>query len=228
MTVALLVGRAGEYDRLVPVSTEATFEDSWLPGIVELGLHEIALMQTGIDVDAGNREAVIADLAALRTWMTEHTIHPYISTTLDTLVEELTALRFEYGAIAFLGLCDEPNVAYEVVSTRCRHENKAMTVALMLGTAGEYDRLVPVAPEAIFLAMWQPGIDALGLQRIELMGTGIDIDAENRDAVISDLGALKAWMTARQTHPYEITRLDTLVEELTALRFDDGAIAFLG
>jgi hypothetical protein len=61
------------------------------------------------------------------------------------------------------------------------------------------------------------------------METGFDITSENRDAVVEELAKLRAWMVTRLgPSAFEIGRLDGLVNELTELRFDVEATAFLG
>jgi hypothetical protein len=100
-----------------------------------------------------------------------------------------------------------------------------MSVALLIkDTKDDAERLVPVATQQIFLSKWMPGAAELGLEWIDLMETGFVITAENRDEVVAELGRLRG----RMSDPNEIERLDRLVRELSALRFDLGATAFIG
>lgn len=86
---------------------------------------------------------------------------------------------------------------------------------------------MPVAPQQVFIASWLPAASALGLPWVELMETGFDVTPDNRAEVIDQLTRLRRWMTARG-ELHEIERLDRLVAELHALRFERGATAFLG
>jgi len=105
-----------------------------------------------------------------------------------------------------------------------------MSVALLIRDAGDQDqRILPVATEATFQSKWLPGIMELGLDWGQLMQAGFEITAENCSLVIEELTSLRGWMTSNLgDDAYEISRLDSLLEELGALSFAAGATAFLG
>jgi len=99
-----------------------------------------------------------------------------------------------------------------------------MSVALLIrDTADAQQRLVPVAAQQTFVATWLPSAIALGLAWVPLAETGFDVTSDNRTAVVVELEQLRACLPA-----YDVERLDRLVAELRALRFDAGATAFLG
>ena len=103
-----------------------------------------------------------------------------------------------------------------------------MSVALQIRDDKDAEeRLVPVAPEHVFKATWLHGATELGLEWVASMETGIDVTEENLGEVVEELGRLRGWMNLRG-ETYDIERLDRLVAELRALRFDDGATAFVG
>ena len=60
------------------------------------------------------------------------------------------------------------------------------------------------------------------------METGFDIVTSNREPVLAELAALRAWIVDRANDPSILVRLDTLMRELSGIRFEDGATAFLG
>jgi hypothetical protein len=103
-----------------------------------------------------------------------------------------------------------------------------MSVALRIRDDKDaVQRLVPVAPQEVFEAKWSPGAIELELEWVALMETGFDVSEENRSEVVEELGRLRGWMNLRG-EAYEIGRLDRLAAELRALRFHDGATAFVG
>lgn len=103
-----------------------------------------------------------------------------------------------------------------------------MSVALLIRDNKDAEqRLVPVATQHTFIAKWLPGASELGLEWVELMETGFDVDLENQSAVVGELGRLREWMSTRN-EAHEMERLDRLVAELRSLRLEDGATAFLG
>jgi hypothetical protein len=59
------------------------------------------------------------------------------------------------------------------------------------------------------------------------METGFDLTSENRKAVLEELARLREWMD-RRGEEYELERLDRLVAEIGAVRFELGATVFLG
>jgi hypothetical protein len=88
-------------------------------------------------------------------------------------------------------------------------------------------RPVPVATQAIFRSKWLPGAQELGLEWVDLMETGFDVTSDNRKDVLEELCRLREWMERRgDTH--ELERLDRLVAEVGAIRFEAGATAFIG
>lgn len=103
-----------------------------------------------------------------------------------------------------------------------------MSVSLLIkDTKDAEQRLVLVATQAIFKSNWIPGAQALDLEWIDLMETGFDVTSENRKEVLDELGRLREWMERRgDTH--ELERLDRLVAEVSAIRFEAGATAFIG
>ena len=103
-----------------------------------------------------------------------------------------------------------------------------MSVALLVkDTANAEQRLVPVATEAVFKSKWILGAQELGLEWIDLMETGLDVTSENCNDVLEELRRLREWMELRG-EIYELERLDRLVAELGAIRFEDGATVFVG
>ena len=103
-----------------------------------------------------------------------------------------------------------------------------MSVSLLVkDTENAERRLVPVATQAVFKSKWIPGAQELGLEWVDLMETGIDVTSENRNEVLKELRSLREWMQ-RRGEAYELERLDRLVAELGAIRFEDGASAFVG
>jgi hypothetical protein len=106
MSVALIVtGSPVEGGKqLVPVATQEIFRRCWLPGARKLGLDWVEQMETGFDVTAANRDALVAQLAKLRAWMIgELGAEAYEIERLDRLDEALRALHFSPGLSAFLG-----------------------------------------------------------------------------------------------------------------------------
>jgi hypothetical protein len=59
------------------------------------------------------------------------------------------------------------------------------------------------------------------------METGFDVTTANRQDVLDELGRLREWMAQRGDRP-ELGRLDQLIAEVEALRFEVGATAFIG
>lgn len=98
-----------------------------------------------------------------------------------------------------------------------------MSVALLLE-----ETLIPIATEATFYSHWQPGIDELGLEALRFMGSGVDINAGNRDAVVESLRELRRWMTMRSDYEHILKRMDRLLAHLIALCVRDGAEAWIG
>lgn len=103
-----------------------------------------------------------------------------------------------------------------------------MSISLLIrDTKDAEQRLVPVATQAIFKSKWLPGAQELGLEWVDLMETGFDVTSDNREEVLNELGSLRVWMEQRGD-AHELERLDRLVAEVGAIRFDTGATAFLG
>jgi len=103
-----------------------------------------------------------------------------------------------------------------------------MSVSLLIkDTKDAVQRLVPVAVQAIFNSKWLPGAQELGLEWVDLMETGFDVTNENRMDVLSELRRLRGWME-RRGDTLELERLDQLVTEVEAIRFETGATAFIG
>lgn len=103
-----------------------------------------------------------------------------------------------------------------------------MSVSLLVkNTLNAEQRLVPIATQAIFKSRWLPGAKELGLEWVDLMETGFDVTTDNRQEVLDELGRLREWMEQRGDRP-ELGRLDQLVAEVEALRFEVGATAFIG
>lgn len=103
-----------------------------------------------------------------------------------------------------------------------------MSVSLLIkDTKDAEQRLVPVAPQAIFKSKWLPGAQELNLEWVDLMETGFDVTSENRKEVLDELGRLREWME-RCGATREVERLDQLVAEVGAIRFEAGATAFIG
>ena len=101
MSVALVIRDTKDaQQRLVPIATQVTFASTWLPGIVELGLQWSEMMETGFDIVMSNREPVLAELPTLRAWMVDRASNPSILARLDTLVQELSSIRFGCGSFA--------------------------------------------------------------------------------------------------------------------------------
>lgn len=70
-----------------------------------------------------------------------------------------------------------------------------MTIAA-IGTRGTEagQHSVPVATEQLFAQCWLPGALALGLQLIPMLRSpGLDVDATNRDAVVTEIDRLVDW-----------------------------------
>ena len=103
-----------------------------------------------------------------------------------------------------------------------------MSISLLIRDAQDAEqRLVPVATEAIFKSKWLPGVQQLGLEWVDLMETGFDVTSDNCREVLNELGSLRVWMEQHgDTH--ELERLDRLVAEVGAIRFETGATAFIG
>lgn len=103
-----------------------------------------------------------------------------------------------------------------------------MSVVLLIkDSAGAQDRSIPVATQSHYVAQWVRGATELGLDWLRLAETGFDITGENRPAVLSELAQLRQWFESRVDH-HSIGRLDRLVQELQALRLEEGATAFFG
>lgn len=89
---------------LLPVATQESFRDRWLPGAAKLGLDWVALMETGFDVTSENRDELVAQLAKLRNWMVgELGAGSYEIERLDGLVAALRTVEFRQGVTVFLG-----------------------------------------------------------------------------------------------------------------------------
>lgn len=103
-----------------------------------------------------------------------------------------------------------------------------MSVSLLIkDTKDAEQRLIPVATQAIFKAKWIPLAHELGLEWIDLMETGFDVTKENRKEVLDELSRLRERME-RNGDTHELERLDRLLAEVGAIRFDAGATAFIG
>jgi len=103
-----------------------------------------------------------------------------------------------------------------------------MSVSLLINdTKNAAQRMVPVATQAIFKSRWLRGAQELGLEWVDLMETGFDVTDQNRKGVLEELCRLREWME-RRGDTYELERLDRLVAEVEAIRFEVGAAAFLG
>jgi hypothetical protein len=103
-----------------------------------------------------------------------------------------------------------------------------MSVSLLIKDAKNAEqRLVPVATQAIFKSKWIPGAQQLALEWVDLMETGFDVTMENREDVLDELCRLREWME-QHDETQELERLDQLVAEVAAIRFDAGATAFRG
>jgi|ERR1041384_3194030 hypothetical protein len=103
-----------------------------------------------------------------------------------------------------------------------------MSVSLLVkNTISAEQRLMPIATQAISKSRWLPGAKELGLEWVDLMETGFDVTTANRQDVLDELGRLREWMAQRGDRP-ELGRLDQLIAEVEALRFEVGATAFIG
>src|SRR4051794_22943503 len=103
-----------------------------------------------------------------------------------------------------------------------------MSVSLLIkDTKDKERRTVPVATQAIFKSKWIPGAQELHLEWVELMETGFDLTSENLVDVLDELSRLREWMERRGA-AYELERLDRLIAEVGAIRFEAGATAFVG
>lgn len=103
-----------------------------------------------------------------------------------------------------------------------------MSVVLLIKDHSDaQDRSIPVATQAHYVTQWVRGATDLALTWLPLAETGFDVTADNRDTVLSELAQLREWFESRADH-HSIGRLDRLVQELKALRFEEGASAFFG
>jgi hypothetical protein len=103
-----------------------------------------------------------------------------------------------------------------------------MSVVLLIKDSREApDRSIPVATQANFVAQWVRGATVLGLEWIPLAETGFDVTAENRGDVVDELQRLRGWFVEQHDN-HSNERLDRLLSEIRALRFEDEASAFFG
>ena len=102
MSVAMIITDRNSEKRMIPVATEQTYEDVWQAGARALGLEWVELMQTGVDITAENRPAIVDELNKLGVWFEEHG-HSYERVRLTTLLGEIEALRFEDVSRAWVG-----------------------------------------------------------------------------------------------------------------------------
>ena len=102
-----------------------------------------------------------------------------------------------------------------------------MSVALLIKDSNNESRLVPVATEATYAAIWQAGATALQLRWVEAMQFGVDVTADDLAEILDELRMLRAWFEAsRYTSLSE--RLDFVVRALKDVRFDAGETASIG
>lgn len=102
-----------------------------------------------------------------------------------------------------------------------------MSVALLIKAPNKEPRLVPVATEATYAAIWQAGATALQLSWVEAMQFGVDVTAEDLAEVLDELHMLRAWFEA-SSYPSLSERLDFVVRALKDVRFDAGETVSIG
>ena len=96
-----------------------------------------------------------------------------------------------------------------------------MSVVLMITTAPDETRLVPVAPESVFTEHWQRGCSVLGLELVPLCQAGTEISLEELPLLLDELSQLKRWMESPGSCiPEEgvLQRICILISELEQLR----------
>ncbi|CAM3840969.1 hypothetical protein G4177_19925 [Corallococcus sp. ZKHCc1 1396] len=74
-----------------------------------------------------------------------------------------------------------------------------MSISILVKRLPEPDahaELVPLATEDAFRRYWVPGCDALGLRWIPLFSTGVPLQKEDLGAVLTELRALRQWMSS--------------------------------
>lgn len=96
MSVVLLTtSRRGDErsNRLVPVATQATYEELWVPAAEALGLQWIPLFEAGFPLERSDLPDVIRDLEKLRAFCLSSERHrEMILERLDRLIEELNEI----------------------------------------------------------------------------------------------------------------------------------------
>jgi len=102
-----------------------------------------------------------------------------------------------------------------------------VSVALIIKDGKPDTPMVPVATEATFSTVWQSGAKALSLEWIAAMQFGIVVTAENRAAILEELGKLRVWF---EENGYSVlhVRIDMMVTALNGLQFDKGETAWIG
>jgi hypothetical protein len=96
-----------------------------------------------------------------------------------------------------------------------------LTVALLITTAADETRLVPVAPESVFTDHWQRGCSVLGLEFVPLCQAGTEISQEGLPSLLDELSRLQRWMESPGSCiPEEgvLQRICILISELEQLR----------
>lgn len=77
MTVALTVlDSPDEADKQIclPIATEATFKTLWIKGAESLGLNWLPLFQTGIPLEAADKDYILSELGQFEDWLQSENI----------------------------------------------------------------------------------------------------------------------------------------------------------
>jgi hypothetical protein len=100
MSVSMLIEHENEDSRLIPIATEQTFKDYWLPISAKLNLIWIPLFQTGLSLGKDDREDVLAELSRFETYLIQEApnylrkeIIEHISARVSNLKMEMSHLR---------------------------------------------------------------------------------------------------------------------------------------
>ncbi|MDR6777701.1 MULTISPECIES: hypothetical protein [Paenibacillus] len=109
-----------------------------------------------------------------------------------------------------------------------------MSVSVMiLEPQNEFEKsfFFPVASESFFNECWQPAIESLGLQWIDLFSTGVDVEEEDLPIILSELRQLQNWAERNLEEDHKnklVERVITLIEKLPSAFQRKEAVVFIG
>lgn len=105
--------------------------------------------------------------------------------------------------------------------------------AFILNPKDEFEKnfYIPVAAEAFFQECWEPAINDLKLEWVNVFSVGIDLEEEDLPHVMKKLSQIKEW--AKMNPAYEkqvqiIQRIDLLEAELPKVFRRKGRSVFIG